>query len=538
MVASKNSRNSRRSKGAFASALRSPAASVALCVLVCAAIMAGAVDYFYRTGAILYYGDAEAHLDIARRVIDSRTPGWAQLGTTWLPLSHLLMIPFVRHDDLWQTGLAGSIPAAMAMALAGIFLFAAVRRVFGSVTAAAAATAVFLLNPNTLYLGSIPMTEPFFYATFFALLYFTVRFGHTKGWGALIGAACAVCLASLTRYEGWFLIPFGAVYILIRGKGINQRSVGLVLFCVIAAIGPAIWLAHNRFYFGDALYFYRGPWSAAAIQGHTDYPGRGNWQAAIHYYLEAAKLAIGLPALILGAAGIIAALAKPGRGRVLWPVLLLSLPPLFYVWSIHSASTPIFVPGLWPSTFYNTRYALAWLPLAAFGIAGIARFGKIPAALAVVAAFSLVILHPSEHSITWQESDVNSRARREWIGQAAGWLKSAIGPNETFITGFSDMSAIYRTLDIPLHNTLTGDNDVEYAMAIANPVVFLHTDWAIVTSGDEVQTMLDRARRNGPKYELKQRVTVKGEPALEIYKRVYDLPELRIRGLPAEDSPR
>jgi hypothetical protein len=504
--------------------------------------MACAVEYFHRTGAILYYGDAEAHLDIARRVIDSRTPGWAQLGTTWLPLPHILTIPFVRRDDLWQSGLAGSYPAAIAMALAGIFLFAAVRRIFSNVPAATAATAVFLLNPNTLYLGSIPMTEPFLYAALFALLYFTVRFGDTKGWGALTGAALAACLASLTRYEGWFLIPFAAAFILISGKGILRRSFGLVVFCIVAAIGPAIWLAHNRFYFGDALYFYRGPWSAAAIQGKASYPGRGDWQTAVHYYFEAGKLAVGLPGMVLGAAGVAVALFfQTKRSRVAWAVLLLALPPAFYIWSIHSAATPVFVPTLWPYTFYNTRYALAWLPLAAFGIAGFAgipRFGKAAAAFAVAGAFSLVLLHPAAHSVTWQESDVNSRARREWIRQASQWLRPAIGPNETFVTSFSDMSAIYRTLGIPLRNTLTGDNDVEYAMAIANPAVFLHADWAIVIGGDEVQTMLDRVRRNEPKYELKQRVTVKGEPVLEIYKRAYDVPELRIPGLPEEDAAR
>jgi len=484
--------------------------------------MACAADYFYRTGATLYYGDAEAHLNIARRIIDSRTPGWSQLGTTWLPLPHLLMIPFVRRHELWKTGLAGAIPAAMAMTLAGVFLFAALRRVFSSAVAATAGTAVFLLNPNTLYLGSIPMSEPYFYAAFFAVLYFTVRFGDTKGWGALTGAAIAVCAASLTRYEGWFLIPFVAVYILIRGKGVIGRIAGTILFCVIAAIGPAIRLAHNRFYFGDALYFFRGPWSAAAIQGNADYPGRGNWQVAVRYFFEAGKLVAGLPGLVLGAAGAVAALAH----RAFWPVFLLALPPLFYIWNMHSAASPIFVPTLWPHTFYNSRYGMALLPLTALGIAAVARFGKIPAALAVILAFAPVLLHPQDHSITWQESDVNSRARRPWTGQAAAWLKTKMGPNETFITSFSDMTAIYRILDIPLRNTLTPDNDVEFAMAIANPQVFLHTDWAIVTGGDDVQTVLDRARRLGPKYELIHSVTVKGEPALEIYKRAPDVPEL------------
>ncbi|HVW10309.1 MAG TPA: hypothetical protein VHC90_17095, partial [Bryobacteraceae bacterium] len=111
--------------------------------------MACAAAYFYGTGVTLWFGDAEAHLNIARRIIDSRTPGLAQLGTTWLPLPHLIMVPFVRNDELWKTGLAGAIPAAFCMALAGTFLFAAIRRLSGSGIAAGAAAAVFLLNPNT-----------------------------------------------------------------------------------------------------------------------------------------------------------------------------------------------------------------------------------------------------------------------------------------------------------------------------------------------------------------------------------------------------
>ena len=48
-----------------------------------------------------------------------------------------------------------------------------------------------------------------------------------------------------------------------------------------------------------------------------------------------------------------------------WPVFLAALPPLFYIWSMHSGGTPIFVPTLWPFSYYNTRYALAALPLLA-----------------------------------------------------------------------------------------------------------------------------------------------------------------------------
>ncbi|HXE62393.1 MAG TPA: hypothetical protein VN519_02580 [Bryobacteraceae bacterium] len=518
MAVSKNSRNSRRSD---ASGL-APALSVLICAAACLIVMGCAAWHFYATGVTLWYGDAEAHLNIARRVVDSRTPGLSQLGTTWLPLPHLMMIPFVRNDELWKTGLAGAIPAAFCTALAGTFLFAAIRRLSGSAIAAAAATAVFLLNPNTLYLGSIPMSEPYYFASLFGLLYFSVRFSDTRGWGAIFGMTISANCAALTRYEGWFLIPFVAAFILVRGKGIFGRVGGAVVFGVLASLGPLLWMFYNRWYFADPLYFYRGPWSAAGIQGNTYYPGRGNWRMALQYFIEAGKLAIGVPGLLLGAAGAAAALAR----RWFWAVLLVTLPPVFYVWSIHSSSTPIFVPTLWPHSFYNTRYAMALLPFVAIGVAAVARFGRIPAVLAVVIAFTPVFLHPRDHSITWQESDVNSRDRRAWVADAANYLRHAMGPHETFITSFSDMTAVYRILGIPLRNTLTGDNDVEFVMTMARPEIFLHTDWALVTGGDPIQTMIDRARRDGPKFELKHRVIVKGEPALEIYKRVGEPPPL------------
>src|SRR5882724_971434 len=118
-----------------------------------------AVAFFAWRGWLLYYGDAEAHLNIARRIVDSRTPGYDQVGTSWLPLLHWLLIPGVRIDELWFNGLAGAIPSALAFVVGGTFLFAAARRIFDSAAAAVTAVALFALNPNLLYLQSIPMTE-------------------------------------------------------------------------------------------------------------------------------------------------------------------------------------------------------------------------------------------------------------------------------------------------------------------------------------------------------------------------------------------
>ena len=42
--------------------------------------------YYFQHNDLLLYGDAVAHINIARRVFDSQTPGLLQLGTVWLPL--------------------------------------------------------------------------------------------------------------------------------------------------------------------------------------------------------------------------------------------------------------------------------------------------------------------------------------------------------------------------------------------------------------------------------------------------------------------
>ena len=76
--------------------------------------------FYYQRSEVLLYGDAIAHINIARRVFDSKTPGLLQLGTVWLPLPHLLMIPFLVSKQLWQSGAGGSIGARAEAFRAGV----------------------------------------------------------------------------------------------------------------------------------------------------------------------------------------------------------------------------------------------------------------------------------------------------------------------------------------------------------------------------------------------------------------------------------
>ncbi len=102
-------------------------------------------------------------LGIARRILDSHNPGLVQLGGVWLPLPHLLMLPFVQQMGWWQNGLAGAWPSLLCY-IAGVAGFYRLTRHLLMPRWAVVATAFYALNPNLLYLATTAMTEPLFLA--------------------------------------------------------------------------------------------------------------------------------------------------------------------------------------------------------------------------------------------------------------------------------------------------------------------------------------------------------------------------------------
>src|SRR3972149_3047217 len=77
----------------------------------------------FKYNIILAYSDARAHMNIARLVTDNLKPGLAQLGSVWLPLTHVLTMTLVWNDWLWQTGLAGAVFSMIAYILASLYVY-------------------------------------------------------------------------------------------------------------------------------------------------------------------------------------------------------------------------------------------------------------------------------------------------------------------------------------------------------------------------------------------------------------------------------
>jgi hypothetical protein len=506
--------------------LKNARLEIALVLAALILLSASATAIVRHFGWTLYYGDAEAHLNIARRMLDTRTRDYDQLGTVWLPLPHLLTLSLVWNDRLWRSGLAGAIPSSACFAIACTFLFAAMRVATQSSAAALASLGIFALNPNLLYLQSTPMTEPVSLAALMAVLYFSVRFRRTQSLGAIAGAGLASLAASLARYEGWFIIPFVAFYFLFAAR--RRKIAAALIYIGIASLGPLFWLGHNWFIYSNALEFFNGPYSAKSIyqqalaRNATPYPGDHDWRKAWLFFRTAASLCAGWGAVAVAAAGFAAAIWK----RVLWPMVFSALLPAFYLWSMHSGATPIYVPQLWFGSYYNTRYGLAALPLlAAAGgtltMLATRRWRPCLASGIVAAAILPWLIHPTPDAwICWKESQVNSEARRAWTKDAANFLASQYQHGQGIFTSFGDLTGIFREAGIPLRDTLHQGNVLEWMSATRRPDLFLRQRWAVAIAGDEVAKALEQAARSsGPRYHLVRSIQVPHAPVIEIYKR-------------------
>ena len=496
------------------------AAREAVFVAACLCLLAAcAVLWCFHRGYILYYGDAQAHLNLSRNVIDSRTPGSDSLGTVWLPLLHILSLPLVANDWLWSTGLAGSIPAALCFVVAGTCFYLAARDAYGSPLAAAVVVSCFALNPNVLYLASIPMTEIVFSAGLALFLFALLRFRITQSNRLLALGIVASVAMSLTRYDGWFLIPFAASAFAFFARAHRWRT--LFIFGSLASLAPLYWFAHNWWVIGSALDFYKGPYSAAAIQGARTYPGDHNWLLAAAYYAKAGQLCAGWPLLLLGVAGIVCAVKK----RASVPALFLLLIPIFYVWSIHSGVTPVFVPQLEPHSYYNCRYGIAVVVLAAFAAGAIvlvlpARWKRWAIILPLLSIAPWVLRPSQENWICWKESQVNSELRRAWTLPAAQFLSTHYRSGEGILiaSASGDVAGILCQARIPFRESINVYNGPAWFANTRRPDLVHQALWAVARPGDPVSKAISRdAART---YQLREEIQVGRAPAMRIYRRI------------------
>ncbi len=517
-----------------------------------------AIIWSWNHAAMLNYGDAIAHLHIARRVFDSRTPRFSQLGSVWLPLPHILLMPFVQNYEWWANGLAGVMPSACAYiaSCAGIYRLA---RHWLNPAPSALALVFFALNPNLLYLQTTAMTEPLFLCEVIWIVVWLVEWRACLDRNPLQATrlqlliAAALIAAIFTRYDGWIIalhrVDRHRLALLKRGRLRYSPYFWLASVAVVAA--PLLWFVYNSVCFGDWLYFARGPYSAKAIEMRTatsgawpPHPGWHNPWVALLFYLKVSELdAVLAPnggslwgnlVLALAALGSVAAWlaekAASHRRALAW-ALLFWLPVPFYMWSVAYGSVPIFFPAWWPFTFYNTRYGLELLPALALGVGFASRFavgalarwqGSRIVQLLPEIAFALLfvfaginvagLLH--QEPIVYAESTTNLAARLPYDQAIPPLLQDLLStiPSGTVLMNTSTYPEIVALTGIPLRQTIN-ESDLEvWSTALRAPGSLA----AIVVAfdGDEV----DRAVKAHPEgLAVARRFSVENQPSVTVY---------------------
>lgn len=551
----------------------------ALLAWVTACVSVFSFLYYFRHGDILLYGDAVAHINIARRVFDSRTPGLLQLGTVWLPLPHLLMIPFILVDNLWRTGAGASIPSMTAYVLGTLGIFRLVRGApdfsHSDITARVAAwgaPVIYAANPNLIYLQTTAMTEPLYMALFiWTVVHFSEfvwdasdRADARDANASLSLLKCGLCLAAacLTRYDGWMVAAVMTTSVLIVAWFSNQKDKqsGRVLhrsvmkFVLLVAAGPVLWLAYNAIVYRNPLEFANGPYSAKAIELRTpgaSHPGSHDLPVAFSYVLKSAELnqASGNWQrlwIVIALAGVIICLTgrtgskrnsdlsqKATRSR-LWPLLLLLIPLPFYVLSVGYSGVPIFVPVWWPFSYYNVRYGLELLPAFAVFAAVTARFvaawaRSLPVRIGTGTVMLIVVA--ASYASIWrnpiclQEARINSRTRMGLERELADFVR-ALPLDSTILMYLGDHVGALQQAGIPLRRVINEgnhrtwkqpvDDEGLWERALLKPAQY--ADFVIAFDGDAVSTGLQKQDL----FPLAV-IHVSGQPKATIYQAHRDL---------------
>jgi len=516
-------------------------------------VSVAALLWYYAHQQILLYGDAVAHINIARRVLDTRSwmSSFFQLGTVWLPLPHILMLPFVWNKALWMSGIAGSIPSMVAYVAGALGIFRLVSARAPQVAAYLAA-ATYALNPNLLYMQTTAMNEPLYLAFFiWAVVYFDkwLRALSTPSGTASTSSSseralesCGIVLAggAATRYDGWF---FGALmgalvvwtFLLWWRKtpdAARRRSMtkSLAEFLLINALVPVFWLAYNHRVSGHALDWANGPYSAKAIaerttaRGAAPYPGKDHVVTAALYFLKAAKLNMGP-----GHWGdVLFLLAQLGTAVALWRFrqyrtwLLLWVQLAFYALSIAYGSVPIFIPTWWPFSYYNARYGLELLPvfavfpvlLAVYAAELVTKPKKKPivwSLLALLVAASYLSIY-ADVPITLKEAQVNARTRMVLENELAKFL-AGLPPSATLLMYQGEHVGALQQAGIPLRHVVSEVSHPDWEWALLDPAH--HADFVIAFKGDPVWMAAQEHRQ-----ELTEliSITVPGQAKCSIYR--------------------
>ncbi|HEU5383636.1 MAG TPA: glycosyltransferase family 2 protein [Ktedonobacteraceae bacterium] len=504
-------------------------------ILTATIISCVAFWYSFNNHLILLVADSYSHMRIARSIFDSMTPGIGQFGGVWLPLPHVIMLPFIWNNALWRTGLAGSFSSMPCYVVAAIYLYLSARRLTHNGSVSFVAALAFILNPNVLYLQTTPLTEPVLMATMTAACYYFLAWAQENDPKQLIWAASAMFLATLARYDGWALFLVCLVLIVpigwLKGQRRPQIVGNLLLFSTLGGFGIALWFLWCTVIFGDPLYFQHGPYSAELQQVNLKnngglYTYHDLWQS-VRYYAIASIETLGPILFVLAVVAVVVFVLRRWRSPDCLGALVLLTPFAFYVISLYSGQAAIYVPGAVPSgapaQLFNTRYGVEVVAPAAIFLATLVsrlRLAKFALVLVIVAQTiwifqgGVITLQEGQYGVTcWPTSHISIYLAEHYNG---GRILNDVART------YED----YADANIDFKNVVYQGSGDYWQRALKNPEELV--DWVVIQPGDDVSKVIDA---NTPAF-LAQFTLVEQDGNIELFHR-RGLPPLPTRSAPS-----
>lgn len=506
--------------------------------------------YTVRAGTNLDYGDAMAHLTIARRVIDSKAPGLAQLGTVWLPLPHLLLMPLVQNMWLFRTGVAGCIVSTLCLAASTTAMWRITARLALGLTARVVALLLLVANPSLLYVSTTALTEPVLIAAMLGTIAGVAGWVHSSrqlsGGELAVFAGLPAAAGVLTRYEAWPLVLSAMIVVvaasLRRGHSWRRAAGYALAFASPGMIAAAWWLAYNMATYGNPLEFLSGQYSAAAFTEVFIDKGqlttKGNLGLSFAVLGWALVETAGLVALLPAAVGLLLMTWHWGldnRSLVVWTA---ASSTAFLLFSLTTGQHIMVNDKSLPAGAYNNRYVLSTLPWLAL-LAGIGvhlllrRLSRLWLPLLLACAVGVTAQNlwwterPGERMTVIEEAQDQHVAYRR-VKAAGAWLRTHYDGGGVLMDQTPDKSSIAPVLGLPIDEFYTRAAGDVFEDAIADPYsharwVFMHrtqvTDSATETGVDLVTEELMPDPQFHARYRLVYAISDLG-----IYRRIGPTP--------------
>jgi hypothetical protein len=470
-------------------------------VIAGAAAVVGFLACLYTTssGSNLDYSDAQSHLTIARRVLDSKAPGFEQLGTVWLPMPHLLLMPFIINLWMFSTGWGACILGILALAATASGLYRIAARLGYGRAGRLAAVLVVLANPAILYTYTTALTEPVLLMCLVAGMaglahWATSRRRMTAGELAVF-AGIPSGAAVLSRYEGWALVLTGTLFVLItelRRSGEVREALKMASgYAMVPAAAVLWWLSYNWAIYGNPLEFMFGQYSAYAQQKNiTDgglLPTKGNLGLTLWTFHWSLFETLGVAVLAAAACGAVVAVFRRGLATSTLLIAVTGSAYAFALVSLYLGQTAINNDHSLPSTWWNNRFALTALPLAAVLVAAFVheatrrrRTRSLVAAallLALAAQNAWWLQDPAGRLAILAEGRMSHESNTDSFA-AARWLKDHYRGGGILLDESARGNAVLPTMGIPLGNIYNRASGDHFAPALEEPARY--AEWVFV----------------------------------------------------------